>query len=163
MPEKWMVLQTGHLNMTIICMPLPSRAKIMNSRAFIDTSFIVAALNASDSFHDLALIQSEELFEKFEIWITDAVLFEVGNTFSKVNKSLGADFIQSCFDESDTYIVHTNAEMFLQAVSMYAEFIDKKWSLTDCLSFIVMKDNGIHVAYSSDHHFEQAGFQYTLR
>ena len=45
---------------------------------------------------------------------------------------------------------------------MYVEFTDKRWSLTDCLSFIVMKDNGISVAYSSDHHFEQAGFQYTL-
>lgn len=93
----------------------------------------------------------------------DAVLFEVGNTFSKVNKSLVANFIQSCFDESDTHIVHTNAEMFQRAVSMYTEFTDKKWSLTDCLSFIVMKDNRIHVAYSADHHFKQAGFQYTLR
>ncbi len=87
----------------------------------------------------------------------------MGNAFSKINKSLGADFIQSYFDESDMHIVHTSAEMFEQAVFMYTEFTDKKWSLTDCLSFIVMKDNRIHVAYSSDHHFEQAGFQYTLR
>ena len=88
----------------------------MNNRAFIDTSFVVAALNESDSFHDLAMKQSEDLFEICEIWITDAVLFEVGNAFSKVNKSLGSGFIQSCFDESDIHIIHTNADMFHRAV-----------------------------------------------
>lgn len=135
----------------------------MNNRAFIDTSFIVAALSASDSFHDLAIKQSEDLFSNYEIWITDAILLEVGNAFSKVNKSLGVGFINSCYEEANTCIIHINPELFSRAVSMYSQYLDKKWSLTDCLSFIVMKENNISIAYSSDHHFEQAGFQYTLK
>jgi len=46
---------------------------------------------------------------------------------------------------------------------MYTQYLDKNWSLTDCLSLMVMKENDISIVYSSDHHFEQAGFQYTLK
>jgi len=68
----------------------------MNKRAFVDTSFIVATLSLSDSFHELAIKQSEDLFSNYEVWITDAILFEVCNTFSKVNKKIGTGFIESC-------------------------------------------------------------------
>ena len=36
--------------------------------------------------------------------------------------------------------------------------IDKKWSFTDCTSYVVMKDFGITEAFAFDHHFEQMGF-----
>ena len=135
----------------------------MKKRAFIDTSFVVAALSVSDSFHALAIKQSEDLFSNYEVWITDAILFEVGNTFSKVNRKLGAGFIESCYEESDTFLIHTDPDLLSKAISMFTQYLDKNWSLTDCLSFIVMKENDISIAYSSDHHFEQAGFQYTLK
>ena len=35
---------------------------------------------------------------------------------------------------------------------------DKDWSLTDCISFVVMHDEKAHEALTADHHFEQAGF-----
>lgn len=40
---------------------------------------------------------------------------------------------------------------------------DKDWSLTDCISFLVMKDFGLTDAFTADHHFEQAGFTAWLR
>ena len=98
-----------------------------------------------------------------KVWITDAILFEVGNTFSKVNKKLGAGFIESCYEEGDTHLIHTDPDLFSQAISLYTQYFDKDWSLTDCLSFAVMKKEDIEGAYSSDHHVEQAGFQYTLK
>lgn len=57
----------------------------------------------------------------------------------------------------------TSTELFIKALERYDTFTDKEWSLTDCLSFEVMDENDIVLAYSSDHHFEQAGFQYALR
>src|SRR6516162_5359042 len=40
---------------------------------------------------------------------------------------------------------------------------DKEWSLTDCISFVVMNERGITDAFTNDHHFEQAGFQILLK
>ena len=45
---------------------------------------------------------------------------------------------------------------------MYEARADKTWGLVDCASFIVMADAGIQEAFTSDHHFEQAGFRRLL-
>ena len=36
---------------------------------------------------------------------------------------------------------------------------DKNWSLTDCISFVVMKEWELSEALTADRHFEQAGFK----
>jgi predicted nucleic acid-binding protein len=38
-----------------------------------------------------------------------------------------------------------------------------QWSLTDCISFVVMQDRQITGALTADHHFEQAGFTALLK
>ena len=43
-------------------------------------------------------------------------------------------------------------------VALYAERPDKDWSLTDCISFVVMRKMDITEALTGDRHFEQAGF-----
>ena len=40
---------------------------------------------------------------------------------------------------------------------------DKEWSLTDCISFVLMRERSVHEALAYDHHFEQAGFVALLR
>ena len=39
---------------------------------------------------------------------------------------------------------------------------DKDWSLTDCISFVVMEGQQIEQALTADHHFRQAGFTVLL-
>jgi uncharacterized protein len=46
---------------------------------------------------------------------------------------------------------------------LYHSRPDKRWSLTDCISFTVMKEEGIAEALTGDHHFEQAGFHALLK
>jgi hypothetical protein len=55
-------------------------------------------------------------------------------------------------------IVPANAETFEKGVELYHTRPDKQWSLTDCISFVVMTEEGITEALTGDHHFEQAGF-----
>lgn len=35
---------------------------------------------------------------------------------------------------------------------------DKSWSLTDCISFVVMAERDLTEPLTGDHHFDQAGF-----
>jgi uncharacterized protein len=46
---------------------------------------------------------------------------------------------------------------------LYERRPDKSWSLTDCISFVVMQRDGISEALTGDHHFEQAGFVRLLK
>ncbi len=49
-----------------------------------------------------------------------------------------------------------------QAVKMYSARADKSWGLVDCGSFLVMSQEGIFDAFTTDRHFEQAGFNCLL-
>ncbi len=60
-------------------------------------------------------------------------------------------------------IVRASDELFKAGVAFYAMRPNKDWSLTDCISFHVMRDRGIREALTGDHHFEQAGFKTLLR
>jgi predicted nucleic acid-binding protein len=46
-----------------------------------------------------------------------------------------------------------------RAIDRYCHYTDKSWGLVDCASFLVMQDRGITEAFTSDQHFEQAGFK----
>jgi predicted nucleic acid-binding protein len=58
-----------------------------------------------------------------------------------------------------TTIVGASETLFERGVELYSKRLDKNWSLTDCISFVVMQDLGITEALTGDQHFEQAGFR----
>jgi predicted nucleic acid-binding protein len=60
-------------------------------------------------------------------------------------------------------IVASSRELFRRGFDLYADRPDKEWSLTDCISFVVMTDRRITDALTGDHHFEQAGFVAILK
>ena len=59
-------------------------------------------------------------------------------------------------------IIHVKEEHINQGWDLFKNRLDKEWSLTDCISFTVMKDRSIDKALTSDHHFEQTGFEKLL-
>jgi uncharacterized protein len=67
---------------------------------------------------------------------------------------------------ADTYpqttVMPATGELFDAGRSLFARRMDKDWSLTDCISFALMHQQGLAEAFTADHHFEQAGFKVLL-
>ena len=56
-------------------------------------------------------------------------------------------------------VVPFQPELNDAAIGLYRNRADKNWSLTDCLSFVVMERRALTEAITTDRHFEQAGFK----
>jgi predicted nucleic acid-binding protein len=60
-------------------------------------------------------------------------------------------------------VVPQTQQAFTASLDLYRERSDKGWSLTDCASFLTIRELGITAALTSDKHFEQAGCTALLR
>jgi hypothetical protein len=60
-------------------------------------------------------------------------------------------------------VVPASRTLFEESISLFASRPDKDWTLTDCISFVVMRDEGLTHALTGDQHFEQAGFNALLK
>lgn len=76
-------------------------------------------------------------------------------TFAQVLRELKAD--------PRVVIIQPNAALFDAGIELYEQRSDKDWSLTDCISFVAMREAGISDALTGDRHFEQAGFRALLK
>ena len=64
--------------------------------------------------------------------------------------------------DPETRIVEASPELFEKGLTLYNSRPDKFWSLTDCISFVVMTEERISDALTGDRHFDQAGFKALL-
>lgn len=129
---------------------------------FLDTGYFVALFTLDDELHDRAVAWSSRLDEPG--LVTEYVLWECVNTFSKPKDRASAhaliEYVQS---DSRCELVHASPELFAAGLQLHRDRPDKEWSLTDCVSFRVMRERGITRALAYDIHFEQAGFEALLR
>jgi predicted nucleic acid-binding protein len=91
---------------------------------------------------------------------TEWVLTEVGDAFSQPGaRQKFIQLLDLLRQQLDVEIVSSTSDLFRRGTEFFSARPDKEWSLTDCISFVVMNEHGITDALTSDHHFEQAGFQ----
>jgi len=126
---------------------------------FIDTSFYVAFLNTQDMHHQKAVQFAQQLPTVPNVVTTEYVLIELANYFHRRQRSVASNFIQNLLEGNEVQIVTSNTILFRRGFDLYSTRPDKTWSLTDCISFIVMQDQGLVEALTTDIHFAQAGFQ----
>jgi len=136
----------------------------MAETVFWDTSAFVALGNADDDLHEQAIQASDALArERTHILTTSAVLTEVANTFSRSGWRPVAhqiiDSVRQSVAMGVATVVHVDEGLWEEGWDLFLDRPDKHWGLTDCISFVVMRDQRIARAFSSDRHFEQAGFE----
>ncbi len=129
---------------------------------FVDTVYLLGLMNPSDTWHDRALQWAGRLSEP--LVTTEAVLTEVADALCRPERRRWAvATIRDLRADPEVACVAGSAGLFARAFQLYSDRGDKSWSLTDCLSFVVMQERKIDRALTADLHFVQAGFRALLR
>ena len=127
---------------------------------FADTSFYLALLDERDPLHDRAMTESKA---NRPLITTEFIILELGNACGRAEDH--ADFlavVAGMRASPRTSIVPLDSRLLQRGLDLLARRTDKNWSLTDCISFAVMEDEGIQEALTTNRHFEQAGFMARL-
>ncbi len=137
----------------------------LSRKLFVDTSYAVALSSVSDQHNQQARLLAQQIRQYKSTFITTrAVLFEIGNSLSRLRfRKEGATLLTTFESDVNVEIVNVVSELYNRALQLFVKRPDKEWSLTDCLSFVVMQERGLTDALTSDEHFEQAGFRALLR
>jgi len=127
-----------------------------------DTAFWLALIVRRDQHHQAAIAWIDQI--EGRIITTEGILLELAGSLSKPDwRPHAIDLINNLRQRVDVEIVPLDTTLFNQSWSLYCERTDKAWSLVDCISFVVMADRGLQQALTTDHHFEQAGFQALMK
>lgn len=128
---------------------------------FADTFFFLAWWNRRDFAHD----RVQEFLSGYSgrLLTTRWVLMEVADGFasSRMRCEVRRLFAEMEGDGQIT-IVEPLDSLYRRGLALYDARPDKEWSLTDCISFVVMADEGLTEALTGDGHFTQAGFKALL-
>ena len=131
-------------------------------RAFADTFFFIALLNVRDSYHHEALRFSRDW--DGQLITARWVLAEIGNALSGLTARRSfATFLEGLRAQTQITVLEDSDKLFNSGVTLFAMRPDKEWSVTDCVSFEVMRTLGLDEAVTGDRHFEQAGFKMLLK
>ena len=127
---------------------------------FADTSYWFALLVRTDPWHEIAALPSLEL-AGVRVFTTEMVLAELLNGVSRLgpyHRSLATAEVIRLRSNPNVEIVAQSEKQFQDAFEYYHSRLDQRWGLTDCASFLVMRENGITHVLTADRDFAQAGF-----
>ncbi|GIW79052.1 MAG: hypothetical protein KatS3mg105_0859 [Gemmatales bacterium] len=129
---------------------------------FADTYYFIALLSPDDDGH----ARATEFARAFSgrMMTTAWVLTELADGLCRppIRDRVGL-FTERLIQEPGIEIVLGDESLFAAGLQLYRQRPDKDWSLTDCISFVVMQREGIREALTGDHHFEQPGFTALLK
>ena len=124
---------------------------------FLDTSGLMCVFDSRDfrhidavAFYEAAnrLLTSNYVIAEF------VALAEARN----MPRRAALEFIADLLNDTEIEVIWVDELQTQEALFLLQKFDDKTWSLCDAVSFLLMQENGITEALTTDHHFEQAGF-----
>ena len=130
------------------------------AEVLMDTAGFLALWDASDEHHAAAVRLQRELVRKRKRFFTTDYVVDETVTLLLVRHSDAAatDFLQTIEQSQAIRIEWVDPDRFYAASALFRKHKDKQWSFTDCASFITMRELRVRDAFSTDHHFTQAGF-----
>ena len=129
------------------------------NRFFVDTFYWIALSNPRDQWHGRVLVFHEAL-DAYRLYTTDEVLMEFLTFYSEGAPHIrrrAALFTRNILANPFLIVSPQTRASFLEGLSLYEARLDKEYSLTDCISMLVMRREGLTDVLTNDHHFTQEG------
>ena len=138
----------------------------MQNSVFLDTGGLVTLFNVDQENHEIA----KSIFGKFidtgvELFTTSFVLEELvtlSRCREKVEVTEIFGFLHKLYT-SGLNVIEVGRDRFSNGLVLMHKFKDQFFSMTDCISFVVMKELKISDAFTTDKHFTIAGFNNLLK
>jgi hypothetical protein len=129
---------------------------------FIDTSFLIALVLADDALRDRAIAWQKSTAGP--LLTTEYIIVEFIDALSSESlRPLAVQTVELLRDDPVITILAASTALLDEGISLFASRPDKRWGLTDCISFGAMTRAGATDTLTAYHHFEQAGFTALLR
>jgi uncharacterized protein len=131
------------------------------SAFFLDTGYLIALEAADDQHHKKALRHWKSFAKHRPQLVTTSYVFDEVVTFfnSRGRHSKAVELGHRLLESSSIRFFHIDIDLFEEGWQYFQSRPDKRYSLTDCLSFVVMEREGLREALTFDDHFAQAGFR----
>lgn len=132
---------------------------------FADTFYWTALTSTADSFYTRALEFSRSM-ELDRITTTDEVLDEYLAFFAGARSSIriqAGNTVAQLLNNERVNVIPQTRESFMAGFELYRARPDKGYSLTDCISMLAMRREGLTDILTNDRHFEQEGFRALFR
>lgn len=127
------------------------------SQVFADTSFYAAIVSRRDQLH----ARAKEAASKISgpIVTTEFVLVETANFCTDgLRRTVYLQLVANLRKAPEVEIIPATSADFQRGLELFGARPDKDWSLTDCISFVVMRERELTEALTADRNFTQAGF-----
>ncbi len=129
---------------------------------FIDTSGWASAFDRNQIYHREALLAFQQIRrDRHAIVTRNYVVTELIALLQsplRIPRSQIFAIIDTIKATPYLDIIHIDVVTDAAAWNLCKARPDKNWSLVDCSSFVLMQQQCIQAAFTTDHHFEQAGF-----
>ena len=127
------------------------------NRDFADAYYFFGLLNPRDAAHKACVNFSDQRTPALlsTAWVFTELADGIGRSG---NRHLIQKFLFAFENEESNLLIPATDDLFRRGMELFDSRPDKQWSLTDCISFIVMQDQNVTEALTADRHFEQAGF-----
>ncbi|MCE2494896.1 MAG: type II toxin-antitoxin system VapC family toxin [Alphaproteobacteria bacterium] len=127
---------------------------------FLDTGYILALEISNDQHHRAASVHWQRVSQEPLNLVTTSLVLNEAVTFlnSRGYHSKAVSVGNALLESPSVDLTHVDEALLLDGWKYFERHHDKRYSLTDCVSFILMNISGIQVAYAFDRNFVQAGF-----
>jgi predicted nucleic acid-binding protein len=123
----------------------------------LDTSGLFAYHNRRESRHQ----QVRTLFRSSGSFLTTGYIIAEFVALAQariIPRTPVLSFVNTLIEHPLLEVVWPSEELNRAALNLLKERPDKRYSLTDAVSFVLMRERGITDALTTDHHFEQEGY-----